>query len=173
MKIKFKKLVEGVQTPKKAHSSDAGFDITATSRAVRPHYIEYGTSLAIDIPEGYVGLLFPRSSVTNKPLTLGNSVGVIDSGYLGEIKLRFRKSASASLHANNEEELYQIGDRIGQLVVLELPKVELEEVKDFGEKTERNTGGFGSTNLKIEEPEVKIEINSKPKKKAKKNVKEE
>lgn len=148
MKIKFKKLSEKAVTPTKAHASDGGFDLTATSRAVRPYYIEYGTHLSVSVPEGYIGLLFPRSSVSDKPLNLANSVGVLDPGYQGEVKLRFRKTIGAAIHTDSESELYRIGDRIGQLVILELPKFELEEVENFTTKTDRGTGSFGSSNKK-------------------------
>ena len=145
MKIQFKKLSEKAVAPKKFNSKDAGFDLTATNRAIRPHYVEYDTHLAVNIPEGHVGLLFPRSSVTDKPLTLGNSVGVIDAGFQGSIKMRFRKSASATLHGTDESELYQVGERIGQLVILELPKVIMEEVEEFTSSSTRGSGAFGST----------------------------
>lgn len=145
MKVKFKKLSEAAQAPKKAHNTDAGFDLFATSKAKRDLFIEYGTSLSFEIPEGYVGLLFPRSSVSNKALTLANSVGVVDSDFRGEVRLRFRKTPGAGPEDSN---VYQIGDKIGQLVVIELPKVELEEIVELS-VTERGEGGFGSTDVDV------------------------
>lgn len=164
MKLQFKKLDEKAKVPQKAHATDAGFDLVATGRAIRQHYIQYSTGIAVNIPEGHVGLLFPRSSVSDKPLTLANCVGVIDAKYQGEILLRFRKSASASLHANNEQEMYKVGERVGQLVILELPQVELEEVESFSGVSERGEGGFGSTGLE----ELKEELAKVTKKKTKK-----
>ena len=75
MKIRFKKLNENAVMPTKAHASDAGFDLTATSRMYDNNncYV-YGCGLAVEIPEGYVGLVFPRSSIANKDLLLSNSV---------------------------------------------------------------------------------------------------
>ena len=80
MVVKFKKLNEYAICPVKAHASDAGFDLTATSFYVDEDGCSvYGTGLAVEIPRGYVGLLFPRSSVAKKDLLLSNAVGVIDS----------------------------------------------------------------------------------------------
>jgi dUTP pyrophosphatase len=159
-KLKFKKLSEKAQTPTKAFPSDAGWDLVATSRAIRPFYIEYGTDLQIELPEGHVGLLFPRSSVSNKPLSMANSVGVIDQNFRGEIRLRFRKTVGAAVHTDSEAELYKVGDRIGQLVVMELPKIELEEIKEVS-KTDRNEGGFGSSDFKEIEKKISKKVSKK------------
>lgn len=143
MKVKIKKLSEDAVIPTYAHDGDAGMDLTATSKSVNSMYIEYGTSLAMEIPTGYVGLLFPRSSVSKTSLTLANSVGVIDSTYKGEIKLRFKYDA---LLVKIPESTYKIGERIGQIMIIPFPKVEFEEVKELSQ-SERGEGGFGSTNL--------------------------
>lgn len=91
MKVKFKKLILNAQPPRKAHPTDAGFDLTATSRIYDRHgALTYGTGLAVEIPEGHVGLIFPRSSVFKKDILQSNSVGVIDSGYRGEIMVKFK-----------------------------------------------------------------------------------
>ena len=96
MKVKIKKLHPDAVIPSYAKPGDAGMDLTAISKRVETgsdengEYIEYGTGLAIEIPEGHVGLVFPRSSVSKKDLFLANAVGVIDSGYRGEVKLRFK-----------------------------------------------------------------------------------
>lgn len=93
MKVKFKKLSPDAVIPKKAHPTDAGLDLTATSRVFdEKGSLVYGTGLAAEIPSGYVGLVFPRSSIANKDLLLSNSVGVIDSGYRGEIMVKFKPS---------------------------------------------------------------------------------
>lgn len=91
MKIKFVKLLENAVMPTKAHPTDAGFDLTATSREFDEHgAVVYGTGIAVEIPAGYVGLVFPRSSVSKLDLSMANAVGVIDAGYRGEITVKFK-----------------------------------------------------------------------------------
>lgn len=93
MKVKFKKLSPNAVIPHYAHATDAGLDLTATSRVFdEKGSLVYGTGLAIEIPRGYVGLVFPRSSIHKEDLLLSNSVGVIDSGYRGEIMVKFKPS---------------------------------------------------------------------------------
>ena len=79
--LKFKKLVESAKAPNKATSGSNGFDLTATSKEWSDEFqaYVYGTGIAIEIPKGYVGLLFPRSSVRKYALAMSNCVGVIDS----------------------------------------------------------------------------------------------
>jgi dUTP pyrophosphatase len=172
MKVKIKKLSEKAVLPKYAKEGDAGLDLVAVDRKVftsgiasgEPEYIEYDTGLAIEIPEGYVGMVFPRSSISNKELFLTNHVGIIDSSYRGSIKLRFKPTGDAwaiedfgdyvGFYATAEDELrdysfdlecYNVGDRIAQLIIMPIPNIEFEEVEELTE-TERNEGGFGSTN---------------------------
>lgn len=144
MKLKFKLLDEKAVKPVKAHDRDAGYDLTATSIKIKKEYVQYGTSIAFDIPKGYAGLLFPRSSVTDEDLILKNSIGLIDSGYQGEIKFRFMPTTLSLL-----PEIYEVGDRIGQIVFIKLPEIELVESDEF-EDSERGEGGYGSTNKKNE-----------------------
>lgn len=141
MKIKIKKLVENAVLPTYAKSGDAGLDLTATSWNLDDYgNFVYHTGLAIEIPEGYVGLVFPRSSVSKKKLFLTNAVGVIDSGYRGEITAKFKK-----LDLKNEKSsFYEVGERIAQLIILPYPQIEFEEVKELT-KTERGIGGYGSS----------------------------
>lgn len=140
MKVNFKKLVPEAVKPKFGKPGDAGADLVATSMddATRINQIVYGTGLAVEIPEGMVGLVFPRSSVRNHPLTMSNSVGVIDSGYRGEIMVTF------NLVKNFVLEPYKIGDRIAQLVIVPVPLITYTEVEELSE-TERGKGGHGST----------------------------
>jgi dUTP pyrophosphatase len=138
MKIKLKKLNPHAVIPTYAISGDAAMDLTAISIVKDTYYYEYGTGLAVSIPEGFVGLIYPRSSITNKGLILGNSVGVIDSGYRSEIKLRFYTSDKYS-------KIYDVGDRIGQLMIIPHPIIEFELVDELSQSI-RNNGGFGSTN---------------------------
>lgn len=138
LKVKIKKLDANATVPKYSKAGDAGLDLTATSidtSKAPEEYIEYGTGLSFEIPDGYVGLIFPRSSVSTKDLMLANSVGVIDSGYRGEVKFRFRTRGGAE---------YCIGDKIGQMIILPYPKVQLVEVDELS-SSERGTGGYGST----------------------------
>lgn len=142
IKVKFKKLVAHAFEPSYAKPGDAGLDLTAID-CHKDHdykFIEYGTGLSVEIPEGYVGLIFPRSSISKTPHTLANSVGVIDSGYRGEVKLRMRYDENET----REYLEYSPGDKVGQLIVLPYPQVTLEEVKDLS-TTDRGSGGFGSS----------------------------
>ena len=145
MKVKIKKLVENAVIPSYGKPGDAGMDLTAITKEVTPLYIEYGTGVSVEIPEGYVGLLFPRSSISKTTLTLANSVGVVDSGYRGEIKLRFKYTNSDPLSSIGGESRYQIGDRVAQIMIVPHPTIEFEETHELTE-TERGEGGFGSTN---------------------------
>jgi len=115
-------------------------DLTAVSATRDDHgNVVYGTGLAIEIPEGHVGLIFPRSSNSKTDLYLTNHVGVIDSGYRGEIMFKYRP-IDGLLNAK----VYQIGDRVGQLMILPYPAVELVEAAELS-SSERGEGGFGST----------------------------
>ena len=141
MKVEFKKLVDGAVIPTRAHMTDAGFDLTCTSifeGGFDAETITYGTGVAVNIPQGYVGLLCSRSSIYKKDLIQNNSVGIIDAGYTGELIFKFRKMQPFTRR-------YEIGDKIGQLVIIPLPDIELEEVKDFSVPTDRGDNGFGST----------------------------
>lgn len=139
IKVNIKKLDEDAVIPKYAKEGDAGLDLTAVSMEETELYYEYGTGIAVEIPRGYVGLLFPRSSVTNKDLILKNSVGIIDSSYRGEIKLRFLKTSTFA-------DIYEEEERVGQLLIMPYPEVEFNEVEELNE-TERSSDGFGSTGM--------------------------
>lgn len=163
MKVKTKILNKEIDTTKLkyAKNGDAGIDLTATSKwHDEDGNVCYGTNRAFEIPKGYVGLLFPRSSNSKKELILSNNVGVLDSGYRGEvmfkfkptlrtfsiwslIKLLFIKSPSISLTIFKYKQ-YEIGDRIGQLIIIPYPTIEFEEVDELSE-TDRGSGGYGST----------------------------
>ena len=156
MKVKFKKLNDDAVLPSYAKSGDAGLDLTATS-GPNPvfsdgtdcwYYVEYKTGLASEIPEGFVGLLFPRSSISKSSFILANSVGVIDSSFRGEICLRFKVDAGVLGQANSVVDgspaQYNKGDRIGQLIIVPYPTIEPEFAEELSDTT-RGTGGFGST----------------------------
>ena len=135
MILKVKKLDPQAVAPKYAKQGDAGLDLTAVSVKHCTNYVEYGTGLGVEIEAGNVGLLFPRSSISKTGHRLLNSVGVIDSGYRGEIKVRMSWTNTNP---------YDIGDKIAQLVIVELPKVVIEEVQELND-SDRGEGGFGST----------------------------
>jgi dUTP pyrophosphatase len=138
MHIKFKKLNDSAVIPFYAKDGDAGMDLVCTSLDdSNDLYFEYGTGLAIEIPKGCAGFLFPRSSISKTSHSLRNSVGVIDSGYRGEVKLRM------SVPTDSKSQ-YKIGDKIGQLIIIQIPWIEIEEVKELSD-THRGEGGFGST----------------------------
>ena len=148
MKVKIKKLDERAVVPSYSKKGDAGMDLTAINISKdNVGNITYHTGLAIEIPEGYVGLLFPRSSVSKKQLFLTNSVGVIDSGYRAEIMAKFKPVMGSyetilELFESNE---YEVNDRVVQLIIMPYPEIEFEEVEDLS-SSERGYGGFGSTN---------------------------
>ena len=146
LKIRIKKLSKDSVLPTYSKPGDAGLDLVATSALVYNDYIEYGTGLAIEIPKGYVGLIFPRSSIYKTSTILSNSVGVIDSGYRGEIKFKFYAKTVRDCNGTlySIDDCYEVGNRIGQLIIMPYPQIEFEEAEKLSE-TERNTGGFGST----------------------------
>lgn len=137
--IPFKKLDKDAVIPTRAYKYDAGWDLTAIKKETDEYgNTVYHTGIAVQIPNGFVGLLFPRSSVCKQDQILTNCVGVIDSGYRGEILLKFANVKSAK----NE---YKLFERVGQLVIFALPKVTLKEVDELM-PSERGTNGYGSSN---------------------------
>jgi dUTP pyrophosphatase len=137
--IKIKLLHPDAKVPAYAKEGDAGMDIYATEITKQTKKkITYSTGIAIEIPFGYVGLIFPRSSIRDKDMTLTNCVGVIDSGYRGEIQFTFR------IAKKKNPNLYAVGDRIGQLIVLPYPQINFT-ITDELTTTKRGTEGFGST----------------------------
>jgi len=186
--VMVKKEHPDAQIPKYSHDWDAGMDLVAVSKEKTDKYIEYDTGLIFEIPEGYAGFLFPRSSCTKKDLILGNCIGVLDSHFRGTVRLRFKQSAPfsqpsytssyvpcdcvsnlttdtrapyttdsrpvccGSVHIANPEAIvkinvsdeYEVGDRIGQIVIMPVPRIKIVEVVEVS-KTKRGEGGFGST----------------------------
>lgn len=170
IKVRIKKLHENAVIPTYSKKGDAGMDLTAVDKYYDVHgCVVYRTGIALEIPEGYVGLIFPRSSIYKQDLALVNAVAVIDSGYRGEIIMKFKPTL---VFVSNEEGLisdeddtfryadgveipwddripisaidYEIGDRIAQLIILPYPQIEFEETDELTE-TERGGDGFGST----------------------------
>jgi len=140
MIVKIKKLHENAVIPVYSKPGDAGLDLVATSiNDDSYNNIVYGTGLAIEIPEGHVGLLYPRSSNSKTDLYLTNHVGVIDSGYRGEIMFKFRP-----INGIEDAFIYAVGDRVGQLIIIPYPSIEFVETEELSD-SDRGDGGFGST----------------------------
>jgi dUTP pyrophosphatase len=170
MELKFKKLHEDAVLPSYALSGDAGLDLTAIDNGERKDsYVQYKLGIAVEIPKGYVGLLFPRSSISKKDLMQANAVGVIDSGYRDEVMIRhkiipswhqlvrlvceFAKTIKDcrwhdEIETTVENEYskfstYKKGDRVGQLIVVPYPECDVMWVDKLSES--KRTGGFGHT----------------------------
>ena len=142
MKVKIRKVHPDAVIPSYAKSGDAGLDLVATTIiSETPSQITYGLGIALEIPEGFVGLVFPRSSIRKTRLQLSNSVGVIDSGYRGELQATFNKITTTIENQKND---YKVGDRVCQIVIIPHPPIEFDEADELSD-TERGDGGFGST----------------------------
>lgn len=140
LKIEVTKLEVNATVPTRANTSDAGWDLYASeSLSIDPNGKGLvSTKIAMAIPEGYVGLIWDRSGVAAKR-GVHRFAGVIDSGYRGEIKVCLWNSSAETFVINE-------GDRIAQLLIQEVPALELVEV-DSLDSTERGDGGFGSSGV--------------------------
>lgn len=134
------------ELPKYAKPGDACFDLVASSHGRFVYtengsldYIEYETNIAMEIPPGWKGIVYPRSSISKTCLMLANGVGVIDSGYRDTIKARFRIVGQF-----DPSRIYSIGDRIIQMEIVPVPLVHFEKVDELS-TSERGKGGFGSS----------------------------
>lgn len=172
VKVKIKKLREDAILPTYAKPGDAGMDLTAVEMmydAEKDCFI-YHTGLSVEIPEGYAMFIYPRSSNFKTECYMTNHVGIVDSGYRGEILVtykdrtcqKFVKAFNNLLSAVNAALLrlglvkhsnkffvmdcppYEVGDRIAQAVIMPYPEVIFEETDELSE-SERGTGGHGST----------------------------
>lgn len=135
LQIKFKRLTETAKAPERAHDTDSGWDLFVDSVEEKPSHTIFNCGIAVEIPDGYFGLLRPRSSL-RRHCYVHVSSGVIDSGYRGEL--------AYSVKENGEGIAYFIGDKCCQLIILPLPKVEFVEVQELS-PSPRGTGGHGST----------------------------
>lgn len=155
MDIKIKRFNKNSVIPSYAKSGDAGMDLTAVTKTYDEYgNTVYGTGLGFEIPEGYFGLLVPRSSNAKTDLRLTNSSGVLDSGYRGEVLFKYRNDNFANLNLGMKAQFlngdigfsneYEVGDRIGQLIILPYPQIQFVEVEDL-ENSERGIGGYGHT----------------------------
>ena len=143
MKVNIK-LIEDGKMPVKMHETDAGFDCYARAMAFYPEknpaQIKYFLGFSVEIPKGYVGLIFQRSSVYKTNLSLSNSVGVIDSGYRGEVSAVFNTLGEPIVG-------YGAGDRVCQLIIMPYPEIELKQVDNLSD-SDRGEGSYGSTGNK-------------------------
>lgn len=144
--IEVVKLNENAILPTYAHENDAGMDLYALENGSVPagNTTIVSTGIAIAIPDGYVGLIHPRSGLSAKhDITVLNSPGTIDSGYRGEIKVILHNCGLTYF-------TFLAGDRIAQLVIQKYTKAQLIEVDGLND-TDRGEGGLGSTGVRIYE----------------------
>jgi len=139
--VEFKRLSQAARMPERANEHDAGWDLRAAeAMTIAPgERAGVGTAIAVAIPEGHAGLVLPRSGLAARNgIALVNAPGLIDSGYRGEVRVLLLNT--------DPREPFEIaaGDRIAQLVVVDLPDVEFAEAESLSE-TARGAGGFGST----------------------------
>lgn len=138
LKLKIKKLNDNAVIPFYSRLGDAGLDLTATSVSFdNKGGFSYGTGIAVEIPENFAGLILPRSSLSKYDLVLSNHVGLIDSNYRGELILKFKSTKPFP-------NIYTLGDRIGQLLIIPYPIVAITEVDELSESN-RGNKGFGSS----------------------------
>jgi dUTP diphosphatase len=141
IELPIRRLRDDAVLPKRAYAGDAGLDLSACER----HELGPGervvvpTGLAVAIPEGHAGFVQPRSGLADRHgITIVNAPGLIDSGYRGELKVILLNTDSVHPF------VVEPGMRIAQLVVLEVPELELAEVDELPE-TERGVRGHGSS----------------------------
>ena len=146
MEVKIQKLRPGAVTPRRGSADAAGYDLYACpadgqSVTIAPHATAMiGTGLALAIPAGYFGGVFARSGLASRQgLRPANCVGVIDADYRGECTVALHNDTDAP-------RTVAPGDRIAQLVIQEVPTVNLVEVEEL-DKTDRGKGGFGSSGV--------------------------
>jgi dUTP pyrophosphatase len=163
--IKVKLVNPDAQLPVKAHPSDAAYDLCAMGDVtLRPgEWQMVGSGLAFAIPEGFCGMVYPRSGMGCKGLVLKNTVGIIDSHYRGEVMLplfnnnpthwwdRFKDLIFPTPHRGKGKEPkgtihVHKGDRVAQMRIELVPESTMQEVDELDE-TDRNTGSFGSTGI--------------------------
>jgi dUTP pyrophosphatase len=145
LKVKFKKLYPDAKLPVKGSLHAACYDVYArTITLVHNNKIKYTLGFATEIPEGYKGIIVPRSNVTKYKWAMLNSPGQIDSDYRGEWAVMFTSVIDDGL---TNEIPYMEGDRIAQIYFEKVLDVEFEEVSTL-EDSQRGDGGFGSTGLK-------------------------
>jgi len=141
MSFRFTRLRETAKAPLRAHASDAGCDLFAAEAArLEPgERASVGTGIAVEIPEGSAGLVLPRSGLAARHgISVVNAPGLVDAGYRGEVRVLL-------LNTDKRDPFeIQPGDRIAQLVIVEIADADPVEVGELAESV-RGEGGFGST----------------------------
>lgn len=140
VELRIRRLDPAAVVPTYAHAGDAGLDLAAVAdvKIAPGERVAVGTGLAVAVPDGYVGLVHPRSGLALRHgLTVANAPGTIDAGYRGELKVLL-------VNLGSEPVAIAPGDRIAQLVLQEVARAEVIEVDDLDDTT-RGRGGFGST----------------------------
>jgi dUTP pyrophosphatase len=141
MSFRFRRLSDAALAPRRAHPGDAGCDLFAAEAArLEPgERASVGTGIAVEIPDGSAGLVLPRSGLAAKHgISVVNAPGLIDAGYRGEVRVLLLNTDRA------EAFVIEPGDRIAQLVIVEIGDAEPVEVGSL-EESARGAGGFGST----------------------------
>ena len=141
--VRIHRLSDDVVLPSYAHAGDAGMDLRSTETVTLQPFERrlVATGLAVAIPDGYAGLVLPRSGLAiKKGLTVANTPGLIDAHYRGELKV-----IAINVDPQNPVTI-EAGDRIAQLVIQRIPEVRLLEVEEL-DHTDRGAGGFGSSGI--------------------------
>lgn len=151
--VEFIKTHPNAIIPTKAHLSDAGADMTAVGVSIEGDVVTYNLGVAIKLPPGHCAFLMPRSSIYKQNLQLCNSIGLIDESFVGTIQAKFRITKWNNMVPFDSlypqlvlENIYKIGDKVAQLVILPIPSVTYKEVSSL-EDTDRGSGGFGSSGI--------------------------
>jgi dUTP pyrophosphatase len=143
VRVEFQRLSEAARAPERAHDHDAGWDLRAAqATTIGPgERASVGTGIAVAIPEGCAGLVLPRSGLAARHgIALTNAPGLIDAGYRGEVRILL-------LNTDRSEPFeIAVGDRIAQLVVVDVPEVDFVESAALTE-TARGASGFGSSGV--------------------------
>jgi dUTP pyrophosphatase len=141
MTFRFTRLSEAARAPLRAHQGDAGCDLFAAESArLEPgQRASVGTGIAVEIPDGSAGLVLPRSGLAAKHgISVVNAPGLIDAGYRGEVRVLLLNTDTTDAFE------IEPGDRIAQLVIVEIGDAEPVEVGELADSV-RGEGGFGST----------------------------
>ena len=142
MELRFQRLSDAARLPTRAHEGDAGLDLYAAEATTIPAAggrADVGIGLAVEIPPGHAGLVLPRSgSARRHGITLTNAPGLIDAGYRGELRVLLLNTDPAEAFE------VAVGDRVAQLVVVDVPAIEPAEADELAD-SERGHGGFGSS----------------------------
>ena len=140
IEVRYKMLDETAHPPIQATEGSAGYDLTLTKelKLVSEAPCTVGLGFAVSIPKGYMGLVVPRSSAHKLQVKLGNTVGIIDSDYRGEVLLIVQKTLPFR-HVN-----LNAGTKIAQLIIVPVADANFIEVTDL-DSTKRGAGGVGST----------------------------